>query len=113
MAHALKTTPITAPRGPVRLSTVVDAPIQNIYICKVENVHGTLEDVPIKTYPNVQPWGTLPYQTWLAEYTSRLDRAARAVITAAVAGARRREAPGAQCEAQPALCMAIRRTMMI
>src|SRR4249919_1082343 len=59
VAHALKTTAITAPRGPVRLSTVVDAPIQNIYICKVEKVNGTLEDVPIKTYPNVQPWGTL------------------------------------------------------
>ncbi len=70
VAHALKTTPITAPRGPVRLSTVVDAPIQNVYICKVENVHGTLEDVPIKTYPAVQPWGTLPYQTWVAEYTA-------------------------------------------
>jgi hypothetical protein len=69
VAHALKTTAITAPRGPVRLSTVVDAPIQNIYICKVEKVNGTLEDVPIKTYPNVQPWGTLPYKTWLAEYT--------------------------------------------
>jgi hypothetical protein len=47
----------------------VDAPIQNIYICKVEKVNGTLKDVPIKTYPNVQPWGTLPYKTWLAEYT--------------------------------------------
>src|SRR5215472_10894759 len=69
VAHALKTTAITAPRGPVRLSTVVNAPIQNIYICKVEKVNGTLEDVPIKTYTNVQPWGTLPYKVWLAEYT--------------------------------------------
>jgi branched-chain amino acid transport system substrate-binding protein len=69
VARALKTTAITAPRGPVRLSTVVDAPIQNIYICKVEKVNGTLKDVPIKTYANVQPWGTLPYKTWLAEYT--------------------------------------------
>jgi branched-chain amino acid transport system substrate-binding protein len=69
VARALKTTAITAPRGPVRLSTVVDAPIQNIYICKVEKVNGTLEDVPIKTYTAVQPWGTLPYKTWLAEYT--------------------------------------------
>jgi branched-chain amino acid transport system substrate-binding protein len=69
VARALKTTAITAPRGPVRLSTVVDAPIQNIYICKVEKVNGTLEDVPVKTYTAVQPWGTLPYKTWLAEYT--------------------------------------------
>ncbi|HUL25925.1 MAG TPA: ABC transporter substrate-binding protein [Streptosporangiaceae bacterium] len=70
VAHALKTTAVTAPRGPVRLSTVVDAPIQNIYICKVEKVNGTMEDVPIKTYPAVQPWGTLPYKTWTAEFTT-------------------------------------------
>jgi hypothetical protein len=54
----------------VRLNTMVDAPIQNIYICKVESVHGTLEDVPIKTDPDVEPWGTLPYQTWRQEFTA-------------------------------------------
>ncbi len=70
VAKALKTTPITAPRGPVRLSPVVFGPIQNDYICKVENVHGTLEDVPIKTYASVQPWGTLPYKTWVQEFTT-------------------------------------------
>jgi branched-chain amino acid transport system substrate-binding protein len=68
VATALKTTPISAPRGPVKLNTVVDAPTQNIYVCKVENVHGTLSDVPIKTYTSVLPWGTLPYATWQAEY---------------------------------------------
>jgi branched-chain amino acid transport system substrate-binding protein len=70
LANALQTTPITAPRGPVTLNPVVDAPIQNVYICRVEYVHGTLEDVPIKTYPSVQPWGTLPYQTWVTEFTA-------------------------------------------
>jgi branched-chain amino acid transport system substrate-binding protein len=70
LAHALKTTPIVAPRGPVRLNATVDAPVQNIYICKVEKVNGTMEDVPIKTYANVLPWGTLPYQTWVSEYTA-------------------------------------------
>jgi branched-chain amino acid transport system substrate-binding protein len=70
VAHALKTTSITAPRGPVRLAASVDAPIQNIYICKVENVHGTLQNVPIKTYPAVQPWGTLPHPVWAAEYAA-------------------------------------------
>ncbi len=70
VARDLKTTPVSAPRGPVRLSPVVDAPIQNVYICKVESVHGTLEDVPIKTYPSVQPWGTLPYQAWQQEFTA-------------------------------------------
>jgi branched-chain amino acid transport system substrate-binding protein len=70
LAHALKTTAIVAPRGPVRLDATVDAPIQNIYICKVEKVNGTMEDVPIKTYANVLPWATLPYQTWVSEYTA-------------------------------------------
>jgi branched-chain amino acid transport system substrate-binding protein len=70
VAHALKTTPITAPRGPVRLSAVLYGPIQNDYICKVENVHGTLKDVPIKTYTSVQPWGTLPYKVWTQEFTA-------------------------------------------
>ncbi len=68
VAHALKTTAVTAPRGPMRLSPVVDGPIQNDYICKVENVQGTLEDVPIKTYHSVSPWGTLSYQTWAQEF---------------------------------------------
>jgi branched-chain amino acid transport system substrate-binding protein len=70
LAHALKTTAIAAPRGPVRLNATVDAPTQNIYICKVEKVNGTMEDVPIKTYANVLPWATLPYQTWVSEYTA-------------------------------------------
>ena len=68
VARALKTTAVAAPRGPMRLSRVVDGPIQNDYICKVENVQGTLEDVPIKTYQSVSPWGTLPYQTWAQEF---------------------------------------------
>src|SRR5262249_60631523 len=70
VAHALETTPIIAPRGPVRLNAVVDSPIQNVYICKVENVHGTISAVPIKTYAAVQPWGTLPYKTWQVEYAT-------------------------------------------
>jgi branched-chain amino acid transport system substrate-binding protein len=65
---AMESTPITAPRGPVTLNKKVDAPAQNVYVCKVENVNGTLENVPIKTYPNVPPWGTLPYSVWQAEY---------------------------------------------
>ena len=70
VAKALKTTPVAAPRGPVTLNRAVDGPVQNDYICKVENVNGTLEDVPIKTYPAVLPWGTLPYQTWVKEFTT-------------------------------------------
>ncbi len=45
-------------------------PTQNVYICKVENVNGTLENVPIKTYPAVPPWGTLDYATWLQAFNA-------------------------------------------
>ena len=65
---AMEGTPITAPRGPVTLNKKVDAPTQNVYVCKVENVNGTPENVPIKTYASVPPWGTLPYAVWQAEY---------------------------------------------
>ncbi len=65
---AMENTPIVAPRGPVTLNKTVDAPAQNVYVCKVENVNGTLENVPIKTYADVPPWGTLPYSVWQAEY---------------------------------------------
>ncbi|MGE5133332.1 MAG: ABC transporter substrate-binding protein [Gemmatimonadota bacterium] len=68
VARTLKTTPISAPRGPVKLSPLVDGPIQNTYICKVEKVHGTLEDVPVKTFAAVPPWGTLPYSAWRQEF---------------------------------------------
>jgi branched-chain amino acid transport system substrate-binding protein len=70
VANALKTTPITAPRGPVSLNAKVLGPTQNVYICKVENVGGTLENVPVKTYPAVPPWGTLPYATWLQTFNT-------------------------------------------
>jgi branched-chain amino acid transport system substrate-binding protein len=68
VAKALEATPIVAPRGPVKLNTLVDAPTQNIYVCKVEKVNGVLSLVPIRTYTAVLPWGTLPYKVWTAEY---------------------------------------------
>jgi hypothetical protein len=55
---------ITAPRGPVTLSHVTWSPIENEYICKVENVHGTLRNVPIVTFRSIQPWGTLSQAAW-------------------------------------------------
>ena len=65
----------------MQLNTAVDAPIQNIYICKVESVYGTLRNVPIKTYPAVQPWGTLPYQVLGGRVRQPTRRRADAVIT--------------------------------
>jgi branched-chain amino acid transport system substrate-binding protein len=67
---AMESTPITAPRGPVTLNKTVDAPEQNVYVCKVENVNGTPENVPVKTYASVPPWGTLPYSVWQQEYAA-------------------------------------------
>jgi branched-chain amino acid transport system substrate-binding protein len=69
VVKAMRTTPIQTARGPVKLSgPPAYSPIQNIYICQVQNVNGALRNVPVKTYPNVQPWGPLTEQVWLDEY---------------------------------------------
>jgi branched-chain amino acid transport system substrate-binding protein len=68
LADALRTTTIVAPRGPVNLDPKTDGPVQNIYACKVENVTGTIEAVPVKTWPSVEPWGTLTYSGWQQEF---------------------------------------------
>lgn len=68
VVRAMRTTPIQAARGPVKLSgPPAYSPIQNIYICQVQNVNGTLRNVPIKTYTNVAPWGPLSEQAWIDE----------------------------------------------
>lgn len=64
VTKALMSIPITAPRGPVTLTKKVLGPVQNQYLCKVETVKGHLEDVAIKTFRNVKPWGPLPYTSW-------------------------------------------------
>lgn len=59
LAKAMQQVHILAPRGPVTLSPVTWSPVENEYICKVEDVGGTLRNVPVVTFPNVQPWGAL------------------------------------------------------
>lgn len=70
LAKALRAVNIRAPRGPVSISKRTFSPVQNVYICKVENVHGTAMDVPIKTYANVQPNGPLSPSAWLQHFTA-------------------------------------------
>lgn len=68
VVRAMRTTPIVAARGPVKLSgPPAYSPIQNIYICQVQGVNGVLRNVPIKTYTNVPPWGPLTQSEWVAE----------------------------------------------
>jgi len=65
LSAALKSTPIQAARGPVKLSGApAFAPIQNIYICQVKSVNGELRNVPIKTYAKLPPWGPLSESEW-------------------------------------------------
>jgi branched-chain amino acid transport system substrate-binding protein len=68
LIDTMKSTTIIAPRGPVRLSKQYLSPIQDIYICQVQRVNGDLRNVPILTYPAVQPWGPLPESEWLAHF---------------------------------------------
>jgi branched-chain amino acid transport system substrate-binding protein len=67
LAKAMQQVSITAPRGPVSLNTAAGSPVENEYICKVEMVHGTMRNVPIVTYPSVQPWGTLSQSAFEAD----------------------------------------------
>jgi branched-chain amino acid transport system substrate-binding protein len=71
LARAMDQVKITAPRGPVTISPVTHSPVENEYICKVENVGGALRNVPIVTYPNVQPWGTLPESVFETAFASQ------------------------------------------
>lgn len=68
IAKALRRVDIKAPRGPVQISTKTYSPIQNVYICQVKEVDGTLRNVPIKTYQKVPPQGPLGYDDWLKHF---------------------------------------------
>jgi hypothetical protein len=48
----------------VVLSHVTWSPVENQYICKVENVGGTMRNVPVLTFTAVPPWGTLTHAEW-------------------------------------------------
>jgi branched-chain amino acid transport system substrate-binding protein len=64
LSAAMRAVHITAPRGPVSFDHCTWSPVQNEYICKVENVHGTLRNVPVLTFAAVPPWGTLSKTEW-------------------------------------------------
>ncbi|MBO0822197.1 MAG: ABC transporter substrate-binding protein, partial [Nocardiopsaceae bacterium] len=68
LAKAMKSVSVTAPRGPVSISPVTYSPIQNTYLCKVQDIGGTLRNVPVTTYPNVPPWGLLGQSTWRSNF---------------------------------------------
>jgi branched-chain amino acid transport system substrate-binding protein len=70
LAKAMKAVSISAPRGPVTISPATFSPVQDAYICKVTDVGGSLRNVPMKTYPSVQPWGYLTRPAWLAGFAA-------------------------------------------
>jgi branched-chain amino acid transport system substrate-binding protein len=75
VAKALQSVNIKAPRGPVEISDKTHSPIQNVYICQVQEVEGQLRNVPIKTFDSVPPEGPLEYDEWEAHF--RHDSAGR------------------------------------
>jgi branched-chain amino acid transport system substrate-binding protein len=70
LAKAMKAVSISAPRGPVTISPTTNSPVQDTYICKLTNVGGTLRNVPMLTYPSVQPWGYLGQPAWLTAFAA-------------------------------------------
>jgi len=71
LATAMQQVHISAPRGPVTLNPVTSSPVENEYICKVEDIGGTLRNVPIVTFPNVQPWGALSQSAFDAAFAQQ------------------------------------------
>lgn len=68
LARAMKAVTISAPRGPVTISHATYSPVQDTYICKVQDVGGSLRNVPVTTYPSIQPWGDLSESSWLGNF---------------------------------------------
>lgn len=68
LAKAMKAVSVSAPRGPVTISHTTYSPVQDTYICKVEDVGGTLRNVPVTTYSSIPPWGYLSQSTWRANF---------------------------------------------
>jgi branched-chain amino acid transport system substrate-binding protein len=68
LAKAMKAVSISAPRGPVTISHTTYSPVQDTYICKVEDVGGALRNVPVTTYSSVEPWGDLTEPAWLGNF---------------------------------------------
>ncbi|MGH9087867.1 MAG: ABC transporter substrate-binding protein [Acidimicrobiales bacterium] len=70
LAQAMLAVKITAPRGPVSITKTYYSPVQNAYICKVENKTGAARVVPIKTYKTVPPQGLLSKSTWSSTFVA-------------------------------------------
>ncbi|HZT96258.1 MAG TPA: ABC transporter substrate-binding protein [Chloroflexota bacterium] len=75
LIQALQSVKVAAPTGTVTLSPATHSPVQNIFICQVETVGGSLRNVPIETYRSVNPWGILSPTEW--EGVFRRDSAGR------------------------------------
>lgn len=71
LGKAMLNVDITAPRGPVKLTTTAHSVIENGYICKVQTVNGTLRDVPVKTYKNLPPSGLLSTSEWKTAFAQQ------------------------------------------
>jgi len=66
LVKAMKAVNLTdAPRGPVKMDEYGN-PIQNVYIRKVEDVGGKLQNTVIYTYPNVSQFWSYDPKTFLA-----------------------------------------------
>jgi branched-chain amino acid transport system substrate-binding protein len=71
LARAMRDVHVSAPRGPVSLSSVTSSPVENEYICKVEMVSGSLRNVPVVTYQNVPPWGALSKSAFQSDFSQQ------------------------------------------
>lgn len=64
VVNALRHATADAPRGQVTIDATTNSPTQNVYISKVEQVNGSLRNVPVATIKQVHPWGSLSQSEW-------------------------------------------------
>lgn len=56
-------------RGPISINSTYNGPVQNVYICQVKKVNGSYRNVPLYTFPKLQPWGLMTKADWLEHFT--------------------------------------------
>ena len=70
LANVLASVKVVAPVGPFSITRATYAPLENVYLCKIEDKTGSARDVPIRIYKDVHPWGLLSISTWKKTFTS-------------------------------------------
>jgi len=71
LGRAMRDVRIAAPRGPVAISTITHSAVENLYICRVKTVGGSMRNVLVKTYKDMPPWGLLSKSAFKTDFAQQ------------------------------------------